>query len=141
MTDVHEAFCDSATTAKERHLYPVEERNISYLISDIYQRCGESARVGRFLCFFSLGWLNIEDGGDYWSVMWTSNKDYHSILAGRPAIVAEFRKSTGDRNTFFGLSGAYKSAISMWPVRDKEEADRIFTEVTRHIKNAHRHNC
>jgi hypothetical protein len=100
---------------------------------------GTSVEIGRSFFSGSKGWLAIEDKGDYFSIMYTSDKDTHSPLAG-PALMLDLDKETGTRRQAAGLSGAWRSALSMWPVRDAGEIESVQKKMTALIDAAYEHN-
>lgn len=117
--------------------------NTSDLIEDLYNTCGNQAEIAKKFWLFSIGkgWLHLTDEGDYWFVLYTSDKDTHHILNG-PALGADFEKTTGERKIrCSGLTGAWESAINMWPVKDEEKAEQIFNIVRRYVHQAHQYNC
>jgi len=98
---------------------------------------GESFPVTRWKKFLWLipyrsrgGWISIEvkDDKDVFFVMWTDSKDSHLPHISGSAYAVDIRRDTGELNNRFGQTGAWKSAISMWPIYDdnRAEAERIF---------------
>jgi len=84
------------------------------------------------------GWFSIEDNGDHWAVLWTSHRDTHDPLFHGSAIAADVRKDTGERHQRAGLSGAWRTALSLWPVRNENDAERIFRHVQHLVDLAYR---
>lgn len=72
------------------------------------------------------GWLHIEDKQDYYSIMWTTDKETHSRAFGTRAHMIDLDKATGKLHQKYGFSGAWESAISMWPVKEEEDIKRVF---------------
>ena len=113
--------------------------NIVEKIKWLKEQHGESVEIGSSFYLFSKGWLNIDENDDAYHVMYTSAKDTHNPLSG-PALGVDFTKATGDRYKRYGLSGAWRSALSMWPVRDEVEAHQVYMQVRRYIKSAYDYN-
>ncbi len=99
---------------------------------------GEHHELGRDLLFFHKGWLHIEDEGNRYNVFYTSSKDTHNRGTG-PAYMVDFEKKTGDLYARYGLTGAWKTALSLWPVDDPEEAREIFQTVAGMVDEAYNH--
>jgi hypothetical protein len=113
--------------------------NISKRIEALFSKHGESVEIGRTLGIFSKGWLSISDRGDFWDILYTSSKDTHSYqpLYG-PALGADFLKASGERKIGpRDLTGAWKTALSLWPVRDEREAVAVFETVKGYIERAY----
>lgn len=85
------------------------------------------------------GWVSIEDKEDHWAVLWTSDRDTHDPLFHGPAIGIDVRKDTGERHRIAGagLSGAWRTAVTLWPVRDDGEAEEVFRRVQRLVDLAY----
>ena len=75
-----------------------------YLLSEL----GE----GLHSCGWFGGWITVESNGDGYDVMWCSGKYTHNPLFGSAISVEFFNNQIG---------WVFKSAISMWPVRDEDE--------------------
>jgi hypothetical protein len=89
-------------------------------------KLGESHEIGKEFFFFSKGWIAIEDEDDSYFVHYTSDKDSHNRAFGATSYAASFEKGTGDLKPGPGdLTGAWKTAISLWPVRDPAEAASV----------------
>ena len=116
-------------------------------ISRLMERFGRSVQIferkhvlGFIPITLSRGWLWIEDANDHWSVTLANGKTTHQPLDG-PALGADFRKDNGERKIGpFDLTGAWKSAISMWPIRNEKEAARVFGLITSRIDLAYRYH-
>lgn len=112
-------------------------------IGKLVERFGKSVQVfekKRVLGFISIthhrGWLWIEDAGGHWSVTLASDKAEHQPLNG-PALCADFRKDNGERKIGpLDLIGAWKSTLSMLPIRNEEEAIRVFNLISSQIELA-----
>ena len=65
-----------------------------------------------------------------------NGKKTHQPLDG-PAFAVDFLKIDGSRYIGSDLPGVSKSVISMWPVRDKEEAAQIYDLVSSRISLAY----
>lgn len=86
----------------------------------------------------SRGWMSFDAKDVHFFVMLTSHKDSHCPLkCGWNAIAADFRKDNGERWVRHGLSGVWESALTMWPVKEGDEAIRIFNRVSRMIDVAY----
>lgn len=128
---------------------------LSSQISELFGACGEFAEIRspETWSWMSLsnvrhsqGWLSIEDLEDHWHVMWTSHKDTHDWHGTKQhAVGIDVDKKSGLLRTVgkagepFYLSGAWKSAISMWPVREPEAAQEILDAMSARIAAAHKH--
>lgn len=77
------------------------------------------------------GWLWLEDHNDYWSIYLASDKHYHNGVGS--AYVVDVSKSTGLLKNDIRSTGAYKSAVSLWPVRDPDEAHAIYINILNKI--------
>ena len=77
------------------------------------------------------GYLWIEEKDDHWNVQWATGRTTHNGYV--PTISVDFDKATGERWKRYGLSGAWQSALSMWPVRKEEEANIIYHRMVSHI--------
>ncbi len=102
-------------------------------VAQLYRACGGSVRVSRWAPF--AGWLSITDEDRSWHVMWTTGRTTH--LCTRPALAVDIDKATGGLSSLRGVTGAWKSAISMWPVFDVHEAARVHARVCDLIRRAH----
>lgn len=117
--------------------------NISNKIEKLFNTFGESVEIGKFLFVFSKGWIHITDNKSdkTWSVMYTTHKDFHNRGAGPSYIIDGISKETGDIINFRSSNtGVFKSAISMWPVDDKNEAELIFEKMKIFISEAYTYN-
>lgn len=111
--------------------------NIALKISMLAEQYGKQVEVlqrkkilGLFPSTLHIGWLWIEDKGTYWYVTFASGKDCHNTLNG-PAIGADFLKESGERRVGpLGLSGAWESALSMWPIKEEAKAISVFTRIS-----------
>lgn len=77
------------------------------------------------------GWLWLDDHSDYWSIYLTSDKRYHVSFG--PVYIVDIDKSTGLLKNDMGSTGAYKTAISVWPIRDPDEAHAIYLNILNKI--------
>lgn len=85
----------------------------------------------------SRGWLDIQDEGNYWAVTFMNGQDGRSLLD-EPTYGADFTKDTGGRMISPPLlTGAWKTAITTWPVEEEKEANRIFDHVSRMVDLAY----
>ncbi|MDO8507041.1 MAG: hypothetical protein Q7S53_00545 [bacterium] len=122
--------------------------NDSQKIAELVKRCGKSVQIlekKRMLGFIpvthSRGWLWIDDANDHWSVTLANGKTSHQAL-GSKAFAADFRKANGERKIGpSDLTGVWKSALSMWPIRDEEEAVRVFDLIVSRIDLAYSYHC
>lgn len=77
----------------------------------------------------SRGWLSFRDAGDFWSVLLTNGRHTHQPLYD-DALGADFKKDDGKRKIGpLHLTGAWRSALSMWPARKDDDAIRVFNYV------------
>ena len=117
-------------------------------IIELMKLFGRSVRIferkrvlGLFSVTLSRGWLWIDDAGDHWSVTFANGETVHQPFWG-PALGADFRKNDGERKIGpLDLTGAWKTAISMWPIRKEEEAVRVFSLVASRVDLAYRYHC
>lgn len=115
--------------------------NTASQIKELFTNHGEKVQIGKAWGIFSKGWLSIKDNGDFWHVMYINGKDTHQPLSG-PALAADFLKASGERKIGpMNLTGSWKSALSMWPVKDEREATLIFEIIKNYVGQAHRFNC
>ncbi|MCI5060696.1 MAG: hypothetical protein MRY79_06465, partial [Alphaproteobacteria bacterium] len=57
------------------------------------------------------------------------------------ALGVDFSKETGGRRVVPGyLSGAWESAISMWPVENEKRVLEVYKDVRRMVDSAYSHN-
>ena len=93
------------------------------------------------------GWLWIEEkkarwgGKAYWRVFLANGEKTHQPSVDDPCFAADFQKANGQPYRRFGLTGAWDSALSMWPVRDEKEATRIIDLVSSRINLAYKYHC
>lgn len=87
----------------------------------------------------SHGWLWIEKHGDYWNVALANGQGSHNPLWGS-AYSVDILVRTGARRKHLGLTGAWKSAMTTWPVRDEYEARRVWDVVVSCIEQAYQHH-
>jgi len=122
--------------------------NNAQKISKLVERFGKSVQIferkrvlGLVLVTLSRGWLWIENANDHWSVTLANGKTTHQPLGG-PALGADFRKDNGECKVGpLDLTGAWKSALSMWPIRNEEEAARVFSLIASRVNLAYRYHC
>ena len=117
-------------------------------ISQLTERFGKEIKVlerirvlGFIPVTLSCGWLWISvDANDHWSVTLASRRTGHYPIFS-PAFGADFRKDNGERKIGpLHLRGAWKSAISMWPITEDEEADRVFNLIASRIDAVYRYH-
>lgn len=82
-------------------------------------------------------YVTVYDKGDYWFVLLTNQKDSHNRAGGSRAYAVDFRKDDGEVHERFSHSGAWKSALTVWPVMEEDEAKRIVDYVARMVDLAH----
>lgn len=122
--------------------------NRSQKIGKLVEKFGKSVQIferKRVLGFIPLtlsrGWLWIEDTHDHWSVILANGKMTHQPLDGH-AFGADFRKDNGERKVGpLDLTGAWKTAVSMWPIRNEEEAVRVFNLISSRVDLAFCFHC
>ncbi len=74
--------------------------------------------------------------------MWTTHKEHHSRIGGVKSRIADFMKKDGSRKIGpMHLTGAWESAISMWPVYDHEKAEQVFEWVGNMVDWAYEYYC
>lgn len=113
--------------------------NITDKLQALRDHKGAHVEIGRSFFLGSKGWLSIDDKDTHFAVMYTSDKDTHGPLSG-PAYMLEINKQTGARQETAGLSGAWKSALSMWPVRGADEIAQVEKIMRGHIDAAYEYN-
>lgn len=101
-------------------------------------RLGKHHEIGPDWFFWTKGWLAITNEDNCYSVHYTSGKDIHQPLCG-PSYIADFEKDTGRPYERNGLTGAWKTALSLWPVNDQAEAREIFQTVAGMVDDAYDH--
>ena len=109
--------------------------NLSQKIQTLFNAHGETVQIGKRFGLFSRGWLWIEDNGDSWHIDVANGRTSHDPLGGSVYGI-DVRKDTGERLKKPGLTGAWESAISMWPVRDEGRAEGIYRHVATRIDRA-----
>ncbi len=85
-------------------------------------------------------WMSFEDKDDHWFVFLTNGRDSHCRMFGASAIGADFSKKDNVLYSRLNMSGAWKSAISMWPVQDEQESIEIFEEIKFYIDKTYEHH-
>lgn len=119
--------------------------NLSDQISALHQNYGRSVPTSfwttfcwGFFSFLSAhNWLWVEDSGTYWTVYIASGKTTHCALFG-PCYGIDVDKTTGALYAKDGLTGAWKTALSMWPIRNKEKAETTYKYLASKIEKAYR---
>lgn len=78
------------------------------------------------------GWIAVDDEPDRWFVIWTNQKNHHNRAGGARCYAVEFRKDTGAPRSDGDWTGAWESAISLWPVtkKDQDKANSIIADIT-----------
>lgn len=110
-------------------------------IQTLFKQYGESVQIGKFLGIISKGWLSITEKECCYSVLYTSEKDAHYPLkSGGPALEIDFNKVTGERHRSLGFTGAWKTALSMWPVYNEQEANEVYDTVKSYVDKAYNYN-
>jgi hypothetical protein len=116
--------------------------NLSEKIQWLHTNVGKHVAVrewDKFLGFFPVStkwWLTIEDDGDHWGIYRTSGKHTHvRVICGNVYLI-DVRKTDGTIFSRHGLSGAYKTALNLHPIRDEEEAIKVFNSLSELIGNA-----
>jgi len=105
--------------------------NTSEKVAALFDRYGEAVRLYQTLGYrwFSFqvgkGYLTIDDQGDKWNVMWTSGRDVHNRGEGSAYSINVSKKDGEVVRDSASPTGVWKSALSMWPVRDKGVAAKI----------------
>jgi hypothetical protein len=82
------------------------------------------------------GWLWVEDHDQYWTI-WVSSFRTIGLPGGSPPVAADISKETGERWQRHGLTGAWRTAISAWPVNDENVARQIFELVVERVNHVH----
>ena len=75
------------------------------------------------------GWISVDDKGDFWFVLWTSEKCSRSLVFSKECYAVDFRKDTGlPYVRFQDWTGAWESGTGLWPVlkKNQKRADDIF---------------
>lgn len=73
------------------------------------------------------GYLWIDVAKHSINVQWATGRTTHNGY--QTTFSIDFDKATGKRYTRHGLTGAWKSALSMWPVRDESSADAYYDRI------------
>ena len=82
------------------------------------------------------GWLVIDDNDGHYFITWSTYPQSHNVLA-RPLYGVNICKETGALRSKHGLTGAWKTAISIWPISDKKEAQEVFSMMLRLINRCY----
>ena len=123
--------------------------NRSEKICELKKRYNEPVQIlerkevlgGLFSFNKSRGWLSFEDRGDHWSVILTNDKYTHEPLNG-DALGADFLKETGERKIGpLSLTGAWRTSLTMHPVRDEEKAVQVFNYIAGMVDRAYQQYC
>lgn len=85
-------------------------------------------------------WISVDRKPDCYSVMLASGRTTHQPLHG-PAYMVDFDLDTGELRSNFGLTGAWKSAISMWPIRDRTQAEQVYQRAVALLERCYQHYC
>lgn len=117
-------------------------------ISRLADRCGNTVQVferKRLLRYIPLtvsrGWLWIEKKDGYWTVILASGQTCHKPLLAGPAFGADVCDNNGERHVGPGhLTGAWKSNLSLWPITEESEANRIFDLIMTNVDLAYRYH-
>lgn len=90
----------------------------------IFARHGKTAPVTNWWRFWRpYQYLWIERRGPVWTVFAASGRSGHFAVYGS-ALAVDFDDATGKRVRRYGMTGAWRSALSMWPVRSERDAAR-----------------
>lgn len=110
--------------------------NIADRIEWLYRNVGEQVPVVEVDYLFkvipiyrSTWWLDISDKGDCWFVMRTSDKGHHTRIICGNVYAVYVDKRNGLRYKRWH-SGVLESAVTLWPVRETEKANRIYRWIT-----------
>ena len=91
---------------------------------------------------FLIGYLWISDERTHWGVTIANGETSHNRAFGARAYGADFRKEDGERRIGPpGITGAWQTAITMWPVRSEEKAIEVFNYVAGLVDQAHAFHC
>lgn len=80
-------------------------------------------------------WLWIDDDGADWFVTVASGPRSHDALSG-PAYGCYVDKGTGELSASRGWTGAWRTALSMWPIRDEADARLAYGVVAAAVARA-----
>ncbi len=101
-------------------------------IKALYEKKGKTLQLN-----FLGNWLWIDEGKKSWNVTIASGCTSHNPKLG-PAYSADFRKEDGERAVLEGyLTGVWKSALSMWPVREEQKAKELFDWIAEGVDRAY----
>jgi len=82
---------------------------------------------GPHWCGWFRGWITVDAQSDGFAVLWCSGRTTHQRLAGTAVSVTFFEDRIGD---------VFKTAISLWPVRDDCERRRLADWMKRKVNQA-----
>ena len=112
------------------------------IIDELRKKHGDTVEVRKKLPWYLLGieindgWLYIDDKDDHFNVGWSTSSTSHDLMA-RPFYSVDVSKETSLMRQVYGLTGAWKTALSLWPVHDKDEAQEIFQMIERLLRRCH----
>lgn len=111
-------------------------------IKALFERFGKSVPICRKVKMLGLihltrhdGFLWVSEEPVSWNVFLAREETSHNLLDG-PVFGADFRKDNGERLVVTGLlgsTGVWKTAINLHPVRDEDEAVKLFNHVAQKV--------
>lgn len=72
-------------------------------------------------------WIEDHDSDGYYNVQWATGRTTHSGY--KSSFAVDFDKKTGKRYTGHYLTGAWRTAVTMWAVRDEASADDYYRKI------------
>ena len=89
----------------------------------------------------SKGWLTITEKPDSWFVLFGGGRDVIDVGEGDSLIGAAFYKGSGDLvQRYPAETGAWESAVNIWPVYDETRAQEVVTDLVSKIDEAHNYH-
>ena len=91
----------------------------------------------KFLTRYTKVYLTVYKEDSHWHVLITNRADCQERAWGAVARGVDFRTDNGEIYQESGLSGAWESIISMWPVEEEDKVAEVFSHVAKMVDLAY----
>ncbi len=116
----------------------VDQPLIVQKVVDLYETYGKSVKIPRsgWWAFWEApGWLWIFKEREHYHVQWATGKTTHFSPCKSYGVDICFK--TGKRHSVYKLTGAWHSALSMWPIYGESSADCVYNYIVDLVEKTH----